>query len=291
MTRTIAIEQTPPDVVIYHHPCLDGFTGAWAIRRRWPDAKIRFLQGAYGKQPTTLLGRTIGFEEFRGKNVVLVDFTMSASDLLRMGELAHSVTVLDHHESAAIDLSDFVRENDRLFDLSMEDFGNNRKERVAPRVRARFDMDHSGAYLAWAWAHGVTSEDYVEIPILVQYIEDQDMWWKRMPAQAEIIANIAGYDWTFENWNEIYDRLEDYGTRDAFIQEGIGALRRYQKLVRAAVDETQRTISIEVGELLLEVPACNVPHAMASDACERLHALEPNAAFVLAYYEDGDGSL
>ena len=44
-----------PDICIYHFPCADGFTAAWAIRTRWPD--IEFVPGVYGQEPPDVTGK------------------------------------------------------------------------------------------------------------------------------------------------------------------------------------------------------------------------------------------
>ena len=43
-----------PDVVIYHDKCMDGFTAAWAIWKRWGDAP-EYVARNYGMDPPELL--------------------------------------------------------------------------------------------------------------------------------------------------------------------------------------------------------------------------------------------
>lgn len=80
---------------IYHGHCDDGFAAAWCVRQAIPDAE--FYPGVYQQEPPDVAGR----------DVLMVDFSYKRPVLLRMAESARSVMVLDHHKTAAEDLSGF----------------------------------------------------------------------------------------------------------------------------------------------------------------------------------------
>lgn len=107
----------PPDVVLYHAECADGFGAAWAIWKRFPGA--RFLPVKHGESPPTGLA---------GLHVVMVDFSYPREILERFAGDIKSLQVLDHHITA--------------------------EKALAELPYAYFDQQRSGAVLAWEWAHG-----------------------------------------------------------------------------------------------------------------------------------------
>ena len=105
-------------VVIYHANCPDGFGSAWSFWKKYGN-DIEYYPANHGDPPP-------GFD---GKDLFIVDFSYPREILLSLKERANSVAVIDHHLSAQKDLGDL-------------EF-------------CHFDMNHSGAYLAWAHCFGV----------------------------------------------------------------------------------------------------------------------------------------
>jgi uncharacterized protein len=105
-----------PTVVLYHAECADGFGAAWAIWRRFPQA--RFVPVKHGNPPPD------GLEKER---VVIVDFSYSRETLEDLAKQANELLVLDHHITA--------------------------EKALAGLPYAYFDLKKSGAVLAWEWAH------------------------------------------------------------------------------------------------------------------------------------------
>ncbi|MDH5669608.1 MAG: phosphohydrolase [Nitrospira sp.] len=109
--------QLAPDTVLYHADCSDGFGAAWAIWKRFPDA--RFLPVKHGAPPPT---------DLQGQRVVIVDFSYARAVLETMVSETKDLLILDHH----------ITSEKALEGLSY----------------AYFDQAKSGAVLAWEWAHG-----------------------------------------------------------------------------------------------------------------------------------------
>ncbi|GKS59762.1 hypothetical protein YTPLAS18_32890 [Nitrospira sp.] len=107
----------PPDIVLYHAECADGFGAAWAIWKRFPIA--RFQPVKHGEPPPNGLA---------GLHVVMADFSYPREVLDRIADETKSFQVLDHHITAEHALAGFSQ--------------------------AYFDQTRSGAVLAWEWAHG-----------------------------------------------------------------------------------------------------------------------------------------
>lgn len=151
-----------PDIVIYHDPCLDGFTAAWAAWLRWPAAT--FIGSNYG-QPAP---------DVSGKNVLIVDFSYKASALEELRQSAASIVILDHHKTARDDLAPFAfRPNEpELFTLRevTEAIHFLRCNGITP-ICALFDMDRSGAGMAWDFCF-----PNQPMPWLVRLVQDRDLW-------------------------------------------------------------------------------------------------------------------
>ncbi len=119
MENTIPIPQFhgPPDIVLYHAECMDGFGAAWAIWKKFPN--IRFLPVKHGQPPPT---------DLNDQRVVIVDFSYARPILETMAVETKELLILDHHITAERTLNGFPH--------------------------AYFDQTKSGAVLSWEWAHG-----------------------------------------------------------------------------------------------------------------------------------------
>ena len=69
-----------PDICIYHGNCADGFTAAWAVRRRFPG--VECIAGVYGAPPP----------DVRDKHVIMVDFSYKRPVLEAMSADAKTIT-------------------------------------------------------------------------------------------------------------------------------------------------------------------------------------------------------
>lgn len=239
---------SPPDLVVYHGNCFDGFTAAWAVRQKHQNATP--WAAGYGQDlPPEHL--------WEGKHVLIVDFSYPGPQLLEMASKAKSVTVLDHHVSAMRDLCHLL------------------KERV---IQGEFDMDKSGARLAWeyTWGTGVAS------PVLIDMVEDRDLWLKRIEGTDALSAYLGAEDMVFERWTEIARKLENPGSRQAILAEGAAIRRSHEKLIEGIISQTQRSMIIGG----IEVPVACVPYAFASDAG---NLLSRDWIFAATYVDRGDG--
>lgn len=131
-----------------------------------------------------------------GLDVVVVDFSYPRDVLFAMKERARSIYVLDHHKSAraALEGLDFCL----------------------------FDMERSGAAMTWDYFFPDLAR---KRPLLVDYVQDRDLWQWRLPSSREVNAVIGSYEQTFENW----DRLGGLDVREMHA-EGAAILRYQDKL-------------------------------------------------------------
>lgn len=228
-----------PDICIHHMPCADGFTAAWAVWKRWPD--IQFHPGVYGEAPP----------EVEGLNVLIVDFSYKRAVMSGLYERASSVTVLDHHKSAEADLAGFPN--------------------------ATFDMNKSGAMLAWEYCHPGEP-----VPQIVRYVQDRDLWRFELPQCREFAAYLFSFDYDFEAWDEIATAIEHPSSLQHCIASGMAIERKHHKDIAELLKLTTREMVIG-GQ---RVKCANLPYTMSSDAA---NVLAEGAPFGACYYDNADG--
>lgn len=152
------------DRVIFHKDCPDGFGSAWAIHRFFCNTSNHeaacarvCLYGAKHETKEAMYEVDNIVAMCKGKNVAIVDFAYSPDIILKIKSVCESFILLDHHKSNQLSL------------LS--------------EPNCYFTMEHSGAYLAWAYM--VTGkplmEPEVEAPKVIQYIQDRDIWTFKLP--------------------------------------------------------------------------------------------------------------
>lgn len=230
---------------IYHGNCADGFGAAWVVRRFYQQLmepyRAEFHPGVYSDPPPDVTGR----------EVILVDFSYKRQVLLEMAAKAESILILDHHKTAAEDLTD-----------------------LPPNVRVTFDMEHSGAMLAWL--HYFPRE---RAPQLLEHIEDRDLWRFNISGTREIQANVFSYPYDFKVWDELMaSRMDD------LLAEGRAIERKHFKDVNELLAVTTREMRIG-GHM---VPIANLPYTLVSDAAHKLALDKP---FAGCYWDTPKGRV
>jgi uncharacterized protein len=188
-------------VCYYHAGCPDGFGAAWAVRRAWGEGGEYQPRGHDDELP---LG------ELRGATVAFVDMAPANGPLRALARVAGHVLVLDHHLSS--------RERwlaEPGLDLELRDEGHV----------VHFDLDHSGAVLAWRHFHAGKP-----VPSLLAYVEDQDLWRFALPRSREVNAAVTAYPRDFDTW----DRLAELAP-EKLAEEGTPILRAQHAEVERAL--------------------------------------------------------
>lgn len=166
------------DFVIYHHPCPDGMAAAWAVWHYLTQNGRSVEKVIF--HPANYSGASSVPPDVTGRHVLIADFSYPLDVLQTMIEQAASFLLIDHHKTAQEAL-----------------------QKLRPRHKI-FDMDHSGAHLVWRHLFPTTPP-----PLMIQYVEDHDIWTKALPGTHEYAAwfpalvpyTLAAYD--------------EYGTDDA----------------------------------------------------------------------------
>ena len=246
-------------ICIYHGNCADGFGAAfvvWKAQRtaHWPAdvsrsapklspigrdlvaGEVEFYPGVYQEAPP----------DVAGKRVLLVDFSYKRDVMLDIASRAHSIYVLDHHESAMQDLQGL--------------------EGTCP-IYITFDMERSGAMIAWDFFFPDE-----EAPWLIKHIQDRDLFRFEYPDTRNIQANVFSYPYDFATWDRLMTEVQD--SPEDFAQDGAAIERKHWKDLDELLPIVTRTMTIGGHR----VPVANLPYTMASDAGNRLAQGQPFAA-------------
>jgi len=236
--------------VIYHGNCYDGFGAAWAANKKFfgEGQKVEYIPGLYGME--------FPFEAWEG-NLYILDFSFPKQIIgsrqlvddyvLNIGEFK----VIDHHKTAEADLRDY------------------------PGCTI-FNMAKSGAVLAWEFFHPGKP-----VPILLQYVQDRDLWKFEMPFSREIDCYIKSLPFDFRAWDEAEIMFQHHINQ--IITESKGAYR-YQ---RAMVDVMCNNYVVR-NIAGYPVPITNAT-VFLSEVGEELCKRFPDANFAAYYLDRKDG--
>lgn len=148
--------------VLYHKSCNDGFTAAycaWTVLGNTAD----YIGVSYGEDPPIIN---------EGDRVYVVDFSYPREVMLSWKTIASELIVLDHHKTA----------QEALLGLSF----------------ASFDLNKSGAVLAWEYWH-----PNEPIPTLIQYVQDRDLWKKELSLCDAVFVMLRSFKMDFELWDTL----------------------------------------------------------------------------------------
>lgn len=242
---------------IYHGNCADGFTAAWAVWKRFGD-EFDYHPGVYQQPPPDVTGR----------DVVLVDFSYKREVMRAMRGHGHgkarSVLVIDHHKSAADDLgtqegnfcTDIGKWTGGLsWDRHLENAAMDIMEGAADSVYCLFDMERSGAGMAWDFFHPDT-----ERPRLVRYVEDRDLWRFQLHNSRDINAYVFAHVYDFATWDALANEVEQ--DPDGAHKAGAAIEKKHHKDVAELVKALKQYMTIGG----FRVPVANLPYTLTSDA-------------------------
>jgi len=230
-------------ICIYHGNCADGFGAAWAVRKAAKEKNeiVDFYPGIYQEIPPNV----------KNKDVIMVDFSYKRPVLLEMAKDANHILILDHHKSAKEDLINLP--------------GN---------VEVYFDMERSGAMMAWDYFHGGK-----EPPELIKHIQDRDLWKFELQGTREIQAAVFSYPYDFDIWDTL---IEENPAKLA--QEGMAIERKHFKDIREFIKSAAYRMDIAG----YNVPVLNAPYFWSSDAG---HIMGENEPFAACYWDIQDGRI
>ena len=226
-----------PYLCIFHDGCIDGFGAAYSIYSSKLGTEVEFVPGVFDNEPP----------DVKNRHVILVDFSYKKDLMVQLSKESLSISIFDHHESAAQELQP-------LLDAGI--------------IAGTFDSEKSGAMISWEHFH-----PNEPIPDIIKYIQDKDLNYFKLPFSQEVNASLATYSHEFCVWDEL--ATMEY---TEFITDGKAILKKYRRDLERLIPVVTRTLMIG-GHL---VPAANVPYFMASDVGYQLARGVPFAA---TYYD------
>lgn len=167
-------------VIIYHDQCRDGFGAAYAAWKKFGDTASYIPRKTQTDVP----------EGLTGKELYILDYSYPLETLKKLRAENKSVVVIDHHKTA--------------------------EEAVTAFPENVFDLEHSGAVLAWQYFHPNT-----EVPLLLLYVEDHDLWNMKLPHTRAFGAALGEHPQDFHTWDMLCKELADQSRFDAFIAHGM----------------------------------------------------------------------
>lgn len=228
-------------VVIYHDQCRDGFGAAYAAWKKFGDNASYIPRKTQDPVP----------EGLEDKVIYIVDYSYKKPDLEALRKKNKSVVVIDHHESAKEAVSSF-------------------KENV-------FDMEHSGAVLAWQYFHPKTA-----VPKLLLYVEDHDLWRFKMEFNREFGAALGEYNQDFETWDQLNSNLEDRDHFSKFISIGSTIAGFEDKLVQKLIAFREKVLF--EGNKIYAVNCSRIYRSIVAHELSNLNGKEGGIEMAIVYY-------
>jgi len=201
------------------------------MRLAYPDTE--FYPGVYSELPPVT----------EGKDVYFLDFCYSSEVMAGIYSTCNSLVILDHHKTA-VDACAWLLDE--------------------PNCRGVFDMDRSGAMIAWEYFH-----ENKPAPQLIHHIQDRDLWRFKLDGTESIQAALFSYPYDFDVWGKLMG-ADLNGLRS----DGDAISRKQHKDIAELRGVLERRMVIAG----YDVPVMNVPYTLVSDAANLMAFDEPFAA-------------
>lgn len=229
---------------IYHDNCMDGLMAAAVVGMANPG--IVFCAAKYGEAPK--------LDRCRDRHVIIVDFSYSRADTLMICSVAKSVLIIDHHKTAKETLEGLE----------------------APNLTIEFDMNRSGAGMAWDHYH-----DLDRRPRLVAMVEDRDLWKFQMEGSKELHYALSAEEMSPENFTALLEcEIKMPKFVDGLLVKGAAMSRMFASQLQALEDQS---FYAEVDDHIIR--CANAPYIFASELAGRMAEGQPFAA---TFFFDGE---
>ncbi len=225
------LDPSSVNCVIYHANCTDGFGSAYSAWKLLGN-RAEYYPCKHGQEPP----------DVKGKTVVILDFSFNNATTKKMIEEAKELLVIDHHKSAVVELHDISN--------------------------AIFDMNKSGATMAWEFFHPGK-----EAPKFIQYITDRDLWRWELPYSKEFSAAFDMIPFEFEE----FEKFEVGSVFDDAVKRGRYILAYSKTVIKKVCD---KAASRRIGGK--HVMVVNSSHWMSEIGAK----LSPGCDFALIWYYD-----
>jgi len=231
-------------VVLYHRKCPDGFGAAYAAWKKFGDM-AEYIPVSYGDSIA---------EGLEGREVFMLDFCYELpGEIERLVATTKRLVIIDHHGSA--------------------------KQLVESVPEHVFDVAHSGATLAWSYFHPETVS-----PLLLEYIEDHDLYRHQLPQSEEMATYISIQPRTFETWEKLVQKFDQPASRVNILKTASFYSEYFNALVEMSANEAKK-VRFEGYECYFATTHA----AMRSQVADALYTKFPPIALVVSAHPDGFG--
>src|SRR3989344_2663028 len=188
-----------PKTIILYHKGCSDGFGAAFAAWKKFGNKAEYIPVKYDEEPPKGL---------KGKDIYMLDFCYQEKTTEKILKTANSFMIIDHHFS--------------------------RKKIIKSLPNHIYAENHSGAILSWKYF-----QPNKKIPKLLEYIEDIDLWTRKMPNTSELCASLWSYEKDFKIWNKIARDWETTKGRKKYVDEGRAMLKTHDQIVEQAVRHAQ----------------------------------------------------
>lgn len=219
----------PAPLILYHgRGCPDGFGAALAAWLFYGDG-AEYLGLDHGDVKSV-----DDLPPVQGRAVYILDFSFAEDILRAIDERAAKLVMLDHHKSAAEKLTGFACRCGVV----------------------HFDMDKSGARLAWEFFH-----PNEPIPALLRYVEDRDIWKWEFAESGAFLSALDMEEQSFARWHEIASLSPE--ALERFTARGAAMDAKYRKLCADIAEGAQPLVFNGVAGLMVNAPG--MFHSLVGD--------------------------
>lgn len=286
----------PSVLCIHHAPCNDGAAAAAALAYRLieqqssaplvsepvdPGRTIEVMPLTFGKDWDAPIDEDyiehLGHHTDVVEEIYIVDISLSRirydqiiEELRlrgRIGETMPRITCIDHHRSAI----------DRLVEI--ESYCDETYIQIGPGL--------SGATLVWKYFNEKNETSSLPLPLLLQYVADQDIWEWKLPGSKEVNSALNTLDGMMPTlWQELLESISDpeewLARRTA---QGDSILSVVNSQVRRAFGATSRHVSTDGIEYMI-VNATTNSSEIGNRLCEDSEKSPDCVAMIFSVLDD-----
>ncbi|MDD4761621.1 MAG: DHHA1 domain-containing protein [Candidatus Pacebacteria bacterium] len=187
------------------------------------------------------------------KEIYMVDFSYPPKELEEIKKNNEKVIVIDHHKTAE---ESFKKADGGLFDLK-----------------------HSGATLTWKYFF-----PNKKVPLLLEYIEDRDLWIFKKKNSKELLAYLSTLNFDFRVFDKAAKDFEFSEKRKVFLEKGKSILKHDQKMIEEIFKSGVEEVIFEGKKIF----AVNSP-VFVSELGKILYTKKPHMAII--WHKTNDGRI
>lgn len=252
-------------IVLYHRGCNDGIASAWVAYGHFGE-DADYMPWQYGDP----------LPELKGKKVFLVDLSFTKEQIDSVVDDVQFIVIIDHHKSAIENLEYRYRQCKGISELPVMVM----KAEGRP-VFLYTDIKRSGAVLTWFFFNDVgtlyyTGEPGAEIPDVLLWIEDYDLWKHYIPEGKALNAWLINGPLTIERFNEVATAKGD--ARMHIVNQGNMLMAYDNKIINSVIREYIQLVDVGGNK----IPFINAPHHLRNEIGDRLSKKYP---YVVLYTE------